>query len=122
MRMRNGIFTAGIFTSVFFFLAVNDGPNLESPYMRYAVAGTMSTLAVELLTHGIDTVNMRSKIINAPKIYVLNVFKLKGFLSLFKGIQAIIYGYTFSSMLYFYSYAALKDQIKITFYPPPIEI
>jgi hypothetical protein len=42
----------------------------------------------------------------------LRFFTLKGFLSLFRGVQAVIYGYFFSSMVYFYAYAKFKDLFK----------
>jgi hypothetical protein len=46
-------------------------PKIENPILRYCCAGTAATLIVEVLTHGIDTINMRSKLINGKKIYVL---------------------------------------------------
>ena len=37
------------------------------------------------------------------------MFQLEGFASLFRGVQAVIYGYAFSSMVYFYAYAYMRD-------------
>jgi len=59
--------------------------------------------------HSIDTVNMRSKIINGPKLYVFELLKHEGFGSLMRGIQPVLYGYFVASMVYFYSYAHLKE-------------
>ena len=59
--------------------------------------------------HSIDTVNMRSKIINGPKLYVFELLKHEGVWSLMRGIQPVLYGYFVASMVYFYSYAHLKD-------------
>lgn len=87
------------------------GPAVEDEYVRYAIAGTSATVAVELMTHAIDTVNMRSKVINGAKIYVVPLVRFEGVAHLFKGIQAVLYGYVFSSMVYFYAYARLKDGI-----------
>ena len=88
------------------------GPFFSDAYFRYALAGTAATLAVELLTHGIDTINMRSKVINGPKINLLQYLRMQDFISLFRGVPAVIYGYILSSMVYFYCYAKLKDFIK----------
>ena len=52
---------------------------------------------------------MRSKIINGPKLYVFELLKYEGFKSLMRGIQPVLYGYFVASMVYFYSYAHLKD-------------
>ena len=61
------------------------------------------------MTHAVDTLNMRAKVIDGPKVYVLNFLKLQTFFSLFRGIQAVLYGYVFSSIVYFYTYAKFKD-------------
>ena len=73
------------------------------------MAGTAATVAVEFATHGIDTVNMRSKAVSGKKKLLINMFRLEGFASLFRGVQAVIYGYAFSSMVYFYAYAYMRD-------------
>jgi len=94
---------------------VNRGPLVEDKYMRFAIAGTAATVIVELVTHAVDTVNMRSKVINGPKIYVVNFMRVEGITQLFKGVQAVLYGYVFSSIVYFYSYAYLKESFKVKF-------
>ena len=83
--------------------------------MRYALAGASATLIVEILTHGIDTINMRSKVLTGKKLYVLNFFKLTNVMQLFRGLSAVVYGYVFSSILYFYSYAKLKNLLHAQF-------
>ena len=50
------------------------------------LAGTASTVSVEVLTHALDTVNMKSKVINGPKIAIVELIKAEGFLNLFTGI------------------------------------
>ena len=80
--------------------------------MRYALAGTAATVAVEAMTHGYDTINMRSKADSIKKSKIVNnlfLDRFKGFTSLFTGITAVVYGYAFSSMIYFYTYANLRD-------------
>ena len=88
---------------------VLQGPLIDDSYVRYALAGTAATVAVEFATHGIDTINMRSKAVSGNKKLLYNMFKLEGFASLFSGVTAVVYGYAFSSMIYFYVYARLRD-------------
>ena len=78
--------------------------------MRFALAGTGATVAVEFATHGIDTINMRSKAVEGNKKLLYSMFKLEGFASLFRGVTAVVYGYAFSSVIYFYAYAYFRDQ------------
>lgn len=80
--------------------------------MKYIFAGTASTVFVEAFTHALDTINMRAKIINGPKIYAYELIKAEGLLPLFKGIQPILYGYIWSSFVYFTVYANSKIFIK----------
>lgn len=77
--------------------------------MRFALCGTVATVAVEFATHGIDTVNMRSKAVDGNNKLLFNMFKIEGYASLFRGVTAVVYGYAFSSMIYFYFYAVLRD-------------
>ena len=67
LRYRSGLFTGSIFTGLFFYLSIYEAPKLESPYMRYAVAGAASTLIVECFSHAYDTINMRSKVLEVKK-------------------------------------------------------
>lgn len=66
------------------------GPYLESHNMRYALAGTTANIIVEVATHAIDTINMRSKAFEGnTATRVSNLYKeFSGarFFSLFSGI------------------------------------
>ena len=62
------------------------GPKIENPVIRYALAGTAATVSVEVLTHALDTVNMRAKVINGPKVFVYSILRNEGVFSLLKGI------------------------------------
>lgn len=115
VRIKSGFTAFSVFGFSMLGYTAYIAPYVEDEYVRYAVAGTSATVAVELLTHAIDTVNMRSKVINGPKIYVFSLLRFEGIAHLFKGIQAVLYGYVFSSMVYFYSYARLKDQISVKY-------
>ena len=76
MRVRSGFISSSLAIGGLTAFTLIDGPLIESPYIRFALAGTCSTVAVELMTHAIDTVNMRSKVINGSKLYVYGIFKL----------------------------------------------
>lgn len=69
--------------------------------------------------HGVDTINMRSKVINGPKLYVFNLLKEEGWYCLVRGIQPVFYGYFISSFIYFYVYANSKFSILEKFYDDP---
>jgi hypothetical protein len=79
MRIRSGFISSSLCLISLGTYTLIEGPQLQSEYLRYALAGTCSTVAVELITHAIDTINMRSKVINGSKIYVYGIFKLQGF-------------------------------------------
>ena len=107
--MKSGIMGCSIFSfSLASYIALK-GPFIEDHYMRFALAGTAATVVVEFGTHGLDTLNMRSKAVSGNKKLLLNMFKLEGFASLFRGLQAVIYGYAFCSVIYFYVYAYTRD-------------
>ncbi len=76
------------------------------------VAGTQATIAMEVLFHCIDTINVRSKVINGAKIYVFPLIKSEGISSLFKGITPVLYGYFPSSLIFFYTLGKLNMYIK----------
>ena len=52
---------------------------------------------------------MRSKAVEGNKRLLINMFRLEGFASLFRGVTAVVYGYAFSSLIYFYAYAKMRD-------------
>ena len=113
IRMKPGLISWGIFSTGFGVITYQEGQNLANEYLRYALAGTSAILIVEVLVHPIDTLNMRSKVLTSKgkKINVLRLFKLTDMMQLGRGLNAVVYGYAFSSMLYFYSYATLKKQM-----------
>ena len=67
-------------------VTVFKGPYIENEYLRYALAGTVATVAVEFGTHGFDTINMRSKAVEGNKKLLINMFRLEGITSLFRGV------------------------------------
>ncbi|TNV77489.1 hypothetical protein FGO68_gene7830 [Halteria grandinella] len=109
MRSRPGHITSWAFFTASMAFTFYKAPSLQEPILRYACAGTAATLFCEVIMHGIDTVNMRSKIINGPKLYVFELIKLEGFSSLMRGIQPVLYGYFIASLVYFYAYAQSKQ-------------
>lgn len=108
-RVKTGLIGCTCFSLAWGSYTVLQGPLIDDSYVRYALAGTAATVAVEFATHGIDTINMRSKAVSGNKKLLYNMFKLEGFASLFSGVTAVVYGYAFSSMIYFYVYARLRD-------------
>jgi hypothetical protein len=84
-------YKSGLQSGTVFSLAVTAtfwtwGPHIQDIYIRYALAGTGATVLVEVLTHGFDTINMQSKVLNRPTHYLAQYFSIKGFLSLFRGL------------------------------------
>jgi hypothetical protein len=56
------------------------GPQIENKYIRYALCGTVATVAVELITHVIDTLNMQAKLnVNNP-VVVGNIVSQRNFI------------------------------------------
>jgi hypothetical protein len=76
---------AGICGITFVSGTLEFGPTIKNEYLRYALAGTVAMVGVELFTHPIDTVNMRSKLINGQKVNAFSIFFSREFFSLFKG-------------------------------------
>ena len=69
------------------------------------VAGTTATVTVELLSHVIDTINMKSKIIDQKKnAYTKKQSTFSKYIDKenMRGYQMVIYGYIFSSMVFFF--------------------
>lgn len=121
MRRRPGYLTSvGFFTGCIAFTFWK-GPQIENPVVRYALAGTAATLFQEIFMHGLDTLNMRSKVINGPKLYVFELIRKEGFVSLMRGIQPVLYGYIFSSFLYFNFYALSKMWLRSNYFSNPEE-
>lgn len=117
MRSRPGHITSLSFFTGAMGFTLYSAPTLEDPFMRYACAGTAASVLCEVIMHCVDTVNMRSKIINGPKIYVFELIKHEGFFTLFRGIQPVFYGYFIAGLVYFYAYAHSKIILKAFLYP-----
>ncbi len=64
IRRKPGVTTVALFTLSGLGYTIMNGPDVESKYLRYAIAGTVSTVAVEFITHPIDSINMTSKVIS----------------------------------------------------------
>jgi hypothetical protein len=111
-RRRPGYITSmGCMTGILGY-TLWQGSKFENPLIKYVLAGTSAQVTVEVLTHALDTMNMRAKIIDGPKASLYYLLKAEGIAPLFKGIQPIIYGYTFSSFVYFSIYAESKKTMK----------
>ena len=63
MRSKSGFLSSAGFLGAMSYYFLIEGPNIESDYVRYALCGTVSTVAVELMTHIVDTKNQQSKVI-----------------------------------------------------------
>mmetsp|Transcript_4414 Transcript_4414/g.2906 ORF Transcript_4414/g.2906 Transcript_4414/m.2906 type:complete len:171 (-) Transcript_4414:498-1010(-) len=59
---------------------------------------------------------MQSKLENAPKIKLQEYKRWSNFKPLFRGSQAVLYGYALSSMAYFYCYAKVKELLRVIFH------
>lgn len=65
MRKRPGHISAcGLFGGLLAFTYMK-GPSIESQVAKYILAGTTATVTIELASHFIDTINMRSKIVDS---------------------------------------------------------
>lgn len=102
-------------------LTLYAAPHIDSPLLRYSCAGAAATMACEVVMHSVDTINMRSKLINGHKVYILELLRLEGMQSLFRGIQPVLYGYQISSIIYFYAYAQSKKLVKEQFYDDTLD-
>jgi hypothetical protein len=86
LRKRPGYISAFTFSTITMGYTFYYAPQLENNIIRYAFAGTAATLFVEVATHALDTINMRAKVINGPKLSVFGLLKIEGVSPLFKGI------------------------------------
>ena len=114
MRMKPGLISFGLISSGFGIATYQEGQNIADEYMRYALAGTSAFLIVDVLVHPIDTLNMRSKVLDSKGRTIHNAFRLLRItdaMQLFRGLNAVMYGTVLSGLLYFYAYAKLKKQM-----------
>jgi len=65
LRGRSGLLSSSICMVFLGAYTISEGPWIKSEYLRYALAGTLSTVLVEGITHAIDTVNMQSKVVSS---------------------------------------------------------
>jgi len=63
LRKRPGHFSSALLFSGLVITTYAKGPQLESQITKYVLAGTTATVAVELGSHVLDSINMKSKII-----------------------------------------------------------
>ena len=106
MRMKPGLISFGLISSGFGIATYQEGQNIADEYMRYALAGTSASLIVDVLVHPIDTLNMRSKVLDSKGRTIHNAFRLLRItdaMQLFRGLNAVMYGTVLSGLLYFYA-------------------
>ena len=68
-RRRPGHYSAGFLFSGLVLTTYAKGPEIESQITKYVLAGTTATVAVELGSHVLDSINMKSKIIEPQKSF-----------------------------------------------------
>jgi len=76
------------------------------------LAGTTTTVLVEFMTHTIDTLNMQSKVLSGQTIFLYKFYFIQRFSQIsskFTGINAVVWGYTLGSVVYFLVYGKLKE-------------
>ena len=76
------------------------------------MAGTTTTVLVEFMTHTIDTLNMQSKVLSGQTIFLYKFYFIQRFSQIsskFTGINAVVWGYTLGSVVYFLVYGKLKE-------------
>jgi len=85
---------------------------LESPYLKYALAGSTATVFCGVTIHGLDTLNMKSKIIDGNKVYVLELLRRKGLKELYRGVVPLYYGMMISAFAYYYLYSWMRERLR----------
>ena len=106
IRKRPGHISAcGLVSSLFLFTYVQ-GPKLDSEILKYVLAGTTATVGVELGSHFIDTINMKSKVMSSSQSFygkqkqtslIKRIFSMENM----KGYQMVVHGYFFSCIVFF---------------------
>lgn len=103
-----------MYTSVLVYLAYRSKKTRFEP-LRIGMTGSLTLLSSEMTFYFIDTINMRSKVLNTNKNCISmfrDIVKYEGILSLTKGIQASFYGAIIYGFTYFYLYKQLKEKYK----------
>lgn len=110
MRVKSAIPSTSILVLCFGAGTYFYGKDL-SVHWRHALAGTCATVGVEFATHVIDTMNMQSKVMVKSSLVSPSgrFLWLQSQAALFKGVTAVVWGYTHSSMIYFYFYGRIKE-------------
>ena len=116
MRRRPGYISSASFFTGTMLLSFWYGPHFQDPCVRYTLAGTVTMMFTESMTHAIDTVNTRSKLAKNNDFKSYRMIMNEGISSLTKGIQPVLYGYFFASIAYFYTYSNLKIWLKSNYF------
>ena len=83
--------------------------------LRIGMTGSLTLLSAEMTFYFIDTINMRSKVLNTNKNFLSmfrDIVKYEGVRGFTKGIQASFYGSIIYGFTYFYLYKQFKEKYK----------
>lgn len=83
--------------------------------LRIGITGSLTLLSSEMTFYFIDTINMRSKVLNSNKNCISmfrHIVSNEGVSGLTKGIQASFYGAIIYGFTYFYLYKLFKETYK----------
>lgn len=111
LSLRKALIPTALFgTSIYIFCK---GRKSKNETIRAGLAGSLGAYLVELLWHPIDTINMRAKAVNASSscIFLKQLLKKEGILSLYRGIPIVYYAYLPGFFLYFSLYSHIKKSI-----------
>lgn len=86
------------------------GNSVKNELYRCGLAGVTSTLAVEVSTHAVSTLDVHSK--TTKNFNIQGYLRNNGVGSLINGFQPMIYGYIVSSYFYYSLYKYNKEIIK----------
>lgn len=109
---KNGIIP-GLCGGLFYLIYLTK--NNQSEAVRLGVTGSLTLLASEMSFYFVDTINMRSKVLNSNKGGIEMLREIvwnEGPQGLYKGIQACFFGSIIYGFSYFYIYKKLKEHYK----------
>lgn len=72
---RSGYIMALSTLSAGLYYVFHSGPKLENSYYKYALAGSTATVFCGVGVHALDTLNMKSKIIDGHKVFVFELLR-----------------------------------------------
>lgn len=85
--------------------------------VRLAIAGSIANMACDCLFHIVDTVNIRSKVVDVTQTVqrsafeqVKAIYKKEGMFGFGKGFSACFYGSIICGLIYFYLYKSIKQK------------